>query len=168
MPSAGPHLAIALIAVVLATAGCAVKPPLRYVAPDGTLHEVAVEPRRLQQQPVPTETPPGDGADRPPRPPAESVPDDPARAHYTTAVGLQAACRLGEALAHFRGYLEVAPDGDLAPRAMVRMAEIYRDPAFAGRDEGRARELLAEVVARFPDSAAATVACEMAGDLCPE
>lgn len=156
-----------LLAVALtALAGCAVKPPLRYVAPDGTLHEVAVEPQRLRQRQaldVPRRS--GDGVEAP-EPLGGSNPDDEARAHYATAVGLQAGCRYGEALAHFRGYLEASPDGELVGRTMVRMAEIYREPGFAGRDDERARELLAEVVARFPGTAAATLACDMAGDLC--
>ena len=158
-------------AVLLATAlllgvGCAVKPPLRYVAPDGTLHDVVVEPQRTRQRP-PATVPDAQGdAPDAPRPPEAAQPADEARAHYSTAVGLQAACRYGEALSHLRGYLEVEPEGELAGRAMVRMAEIYREPAFAGRDEERARALLSEVVGRFPGSTAAALACQMAPELC--
>ncbi len=156
-----------LAAALMLGAGCAVKPPLRYVAPDGTLHDVVVEPQRTRQRPPAAHTGPQADAPEAPRPPVAAQPADEARSHYSTAVGLQAACRFGEAMSHLRGYLEVAPDGELAGRAMVRMAEIYREPAFIGNDEERARALLAEVVARFPGSTAATLACEMAPDLCP-
>jgi len=161
-----------LLAVILVVgAGCAVKPPLRYVAPDGTLHDVAVEPRR--SRPAGGGVPAGPGAAAPPEEapggpaaPQERAADDEARSHYLTAVGLQGDCRFGEALSLYRGYLEAEPDGSLAGRAMVRMAEIYLDPGYVGQDEARARALLAEVAARFPGSAEATVACELLGSDC--
>jgi hypothetical protein len=45
------------------------------------------------------------------------------------------------------------------------MAEIHLDPAYAGRDVERARSLLSEVLARFPDSAPSTVARQLLGNL---
>ena len=154
----------------LALTGCAVKPPLRYVAPDGTLHDVVVEPRRSRERP------PAPAVDPPPRDlggpgkssevSSEQAPADEGRSHYLSAVGLQGECRFGEALAMYRGYLESEPDGSLAGRSLLRMAEIYLEAGFMGRDEERARELLAEVAARFPGTAEATVACELLGSDC--
>jgi TolA-binding protein len=90
-----------------------------------------------------------------------------ARAHYATAAGLHAACRYDEALSYLRGYLQAEPDGPYAARALVRMAEIHRTEAYQGYDPERARALLAEVVARFPGSAAAATACELEPTVCP-
>ncbi len=152
--------------LVLAIFGCAVKPPLRYVAPDGSLHDVVVEPQRSRER---RPQPPGEPAPESPAEPAavpEQEPADEGRSHYLTAVGLQSECRFGEALALYRGYLEAEPEGTLAGRTLLRMAEIYLEPGFIGRDDERARGLLAEVAARFPGTAEATVACEMLGTDC--
>ncbi len=165
----------AAAALLVATSGCGVKPPLKYVSPDGTLHDVLVQGGGLRPQRPET---PDQRADESVRdegaPPAgspadgfaERPPADEVQAHFTTAVGLQAECRHEEALAFFRGVVEADPDGPLAPRAMVRMAEIYLAQGYAGRDELRGRELLAEVVGRFPGSAAATAACDRMPELC--
>lgn len=166
MDRRSPWLAAALFVSATLVPACAVKPPLRYVAPDGTLHDVAVEPKHLRpQRPAPEHDRAGPRRGAPAgRPPPDRAEADP-HVHYATAVGLMADCRPREALAHFRGYLEVAPDGPMATRALVRMAEIHLDPTYAGRDEQRARELLAEVLAREPDSAAATVARDLLDEL---
>ncbi len=160
------------LVVLLALTGCAVKPPLRYVAPDDTLHDVAYQPRRaqedLQEQRFReglegAEAGPVDAPDR-----LQHSAADAARAHFATAVGLQGSCHHGEALAHYRGYLAAEPDGPYAARAMVRMAEIYLEPGFRGHDPDRARELLIEVRARFPESTAAAVACGVLPEVCAE
>ncbi len=98
---------------------------------------------------------------------ADASPEDDARAHYATAVGLQRSCHYEEALSYLRGYLQSEPDGPHAGRALVRMAEILRTEAYQGYDPERARTLLAEAVARFPGSAAAVAACEMEPSVCP-
>ncbi len=166
MPRFSRFLSCSAGVLVLAIFGCAVKPPLRYVAPDGSLHDVVVEPQRSRER---RPQPPGEPAPESPAEPAavpEQEPADEGRSHYLTAVGLQSECRFGEALALYRGYLEAEPEGTLAGRTLLRMAEIYLEPGFIGRDDERARGLLAEVAARFPGTAEATVACEMLGTDC--
>jgi len=146
--------------LLIALAGCGVKPPLRYVSPEDTLHEVGFVERSAAGVVQPTV----EGAPTVTEPPAVrpvARPEDAARAHYATAVGLQAACHFEEALAHYRGYLSAQPQGEFAARALVRMATIYLEPGYRGRDPERARALIAEVTARFPASAAATVAREL-------
>jgi hypothetical protein len=151
------------LAVSLA-AGCAVKPPMRYVAPDGSLHAAHEVPSR-RTLPPPTasvET----AADEPdPATVAPSVEPavDPVRAHFTTALGLHAGGHWGEALATYRGVIEADPDGPFAGRALVRMAEIHLEPGNHAADPERARVLLREVVARFPGSTAAGTAEELLG-----
>ena len=148
-----------LTVVLVASAGCGVKPPLRYVAADDTLHEIG-----FIQQGAAARAQSGDAeivAAELPAVGAVRRPEDAARAHYATAVGLQATCHYEEALAHLRGYLSAEPNGEYAARAMVRMATIYLEPGHRGRDPERARSLIAEVFARFPDSTAAAVAREL-------
>lgn len=160
-----------ILILSLALAGCGVKPPLRYVAPDDSLHDVAFQPRQPAHGAVEFVEEPSEelseGPDQPHRvePPPRRSKADVARHHYASAVGLQAACRHDEALAHLRGYLAAEPDGEYAASALVRMAEIHLDPAYTGNDGERARSLLSEVVARFPDSAPATVARRLLGTL---
>ncbi len=160
------HRALPLIAMLLLPlAGCAVKPALRYVSPEGELYEAGITPPRRGERAPPrgdsasAALPAGaaEGLDAP----APSTPGDPVQAHFTTALGLQASCRYGEALATYRGVIEADPDGVYAARAMVRMAEILLEPGYHGADPERARELLREVEARFPGSAAGRVAGEM-------
>ncbi len=152
---------LALTSLLLA--GCGVKPPLRYVAPDDSLHDVTFQPRTPGGKAGEGEA--GAEAIGPDRgmiePPPRRSREDVARDHYATAVGLQAACRHDEALAHFRGYLAAHPDGEFAAGAMLHMAEIHLDAAYSGRDVEQARALLAEVIARFGDSASAAIAHEL-------
>ena len=148
-------LGLAMVAL-LVTCGCGVKPPLRYVAADDTLHEVGFVERGAPERAQPDDGEPT--TVEPPKVRAPQRPADAARAHYATAVGLQATCHFEEALAHYRGYLSAEPDGEYAARSMVRMASIYLEPGYRGRDPERARSLIAEVIARFPESTAAAVA----------
>lgn len=191
---------IVVLSTLVSTCGCGVKPRLRYVAGDSTLHEVAVDrprPRHpgvltdeerdpdtrtpmagpdgaLQEPAVWRDVPVSAGPSGPARQeadggmeaPPEEPPEDPIGAHYATALGLQTTCRYDEALAYYRGVLDAEPDGLYAGRALVRMAEIYLSQGYAGRDPQHARVLLSEVLARFPDSAAASTVCDLAGDLC--
>ena len=151
----------------LVLAGCGVKPPLRYVAPDDSLHDVTFQPRTPDRTAAAGDEALTEDTDLPSPvdPPPRRSKADVARRHYASAVGLQAACRYDEALAHLRGYLAAEPDGEYAASALVRMAEIHLDPAYAGRDVERARSLLSEVLARFPDSAPSTVARQLLGNL---
>lgn len=160
--------------LVTAGAGCGVKPPLKYVSPDGTLHDVAVVQGGLRPQRPDGEHGPGGeravpAVDPTKAPTADDVhrpPTDETQAHFTTAVGFQAECRHEEALAYFRGVVEADPQGALAGRSLVRMAQVYLAEGYQGRDEQRARELLVEVVGRFSGTAAATAACDLMPDLC--
>ena len=154
-------------------AACGVKPQLRYVAPDDTLHDVVFTTQSSRSEVRPAVTgddpevvadgPEGDGS-RVARGPVR--PRDVARAHYATAVGLQAGCHYDEALAHLRGYLTAEPDGEFAARALVRMGEIYGKPGYSAYDPEQARALLSEVTARYPGTAAAAVACGLLDDGC--
>ena len=153
-----------LLLLPLLLTHCAVKPPLRYVSPDGELHAAHTsDARRASRRPpapgaAPRELPPPDA-------PAEEPAADPVQAHFTDALGLQSGCRWGEALATYRGVVEAQPAGPYAARSLVRMAEIYLEPGYHARDPERARALLQEVQARFPDSAAAAVAGDLLGRL---
>ncbi len=154
-----------ILILSLVLAGCGVKPPLRYVAPDDSLHDVTFQPRAPDHAAAAEAHTEGTDPQIPVDRPARRSKADVARHHYASAVGLQAACRHDEALAHLRGYLAAEPDGEYAASALVRMAEIHLDPAYTGRDVERARSLLSEVLARFPDSAPSTVARQLLGDL---
>lgn len=142
--------------------GCAVKPSMRYIAPDGSLHDAHDIPARpAPARPAAAVDATTREADPAAVTPAVEPAVDPVRAHFTTALGLQTRCLWGEALATYRGVIEADPDGPLAGRALVRMAEIHLEPGYHAGDPERAIALLHEVVARFPG----TTACGAAEEL---